>query len=692
MTHVTLPLGEWSPDLPALNNTGITVARNVVPLTPQSYGPLPDLAPFSGNRTAEPIPPLPSAPFGLYSFIDRNNNQHIFTGDSSHLYHFQTGDSAFQNVSGVTTHYTISDADVADAGSGYTAGDFVTLIWPTNGTTAQIAIDTVEPTVYHAATATLPTGGTLYTVGDVLTLVGGTFTTASVITVVSVDGGGVILTANFTTDGDYSVTPPNPVAVTGGTGSGATFTIDWLLDPISGSVLTSHIFTAGDYTSVPNSPAQVAGGTGDGLSFTVTTTVISTDAVTYHATAYNPWTLLGFGANSVLATSGDDPVQVMNLDTDNQFFDLNANRCPFAKYFCVARNFLILAHVTECSDGLLYPQRLHWSAIADAGTWPDLGSAEAAQLQSDAQDLRSDLGHIRGIGSNLQNADFLVLMDQGIYVGRYVGSPVIWDLQVVQGGSGCQVPRSLVINHGIAYYLSTEGFVAFDGAQQVPIGQNKIDQFLFNDPDDGADPNYLYLVQGSAHPTLRLIMWAYCGPDSNGVPNRILIYHTQLHRWTIARTDVAWLGRGLTTGFGMDSVDSLGNADTITPSFDDPYWSGGAPYLLAFDENFQVCSFSGPNLQAVIETQEAQPTAAKRSRLTSVRPLVDGSASSVAIGSRNRLEDAVTYAPDVSTNVWGETPQRVDARYLRGRVTIPAAAVWSHAEGVEVSFAPSSYR
>src|SRR5689334_2298078 len=41
-----LPFGEWSPDLPDFNNSGITVARNVVPLTPQSYAPLPSLVPF----------------------------------------------------------------------------------------------------------------------------------------------------------------------------------------------------------------------------------------------------------------------------------------------------------------------------------------------------------------------------------------------------------------------------------------------------------------------------------------------------------------------------------------------------------------------------------------------------------------------------------------------------------------------
>jgi hypothetical protein len=691
---VVLPFGEFTPDQPPLNNPGITVARNCVPLTKQSYGPLPSLAPFTGNRSINPIPPVPDEPFGLYSFIDRTSSEHIFTGSTSQLYHFKTGDSQFKNVSGVVTHYTLTQADIADAGQSYVAGDVVTVSWPTSFVTAQITIDSVNPIVYHASSATVPSGGTLYAVGDVLTLVGGTFVTASEITVDNVDGSGVIIDAHFSNagDDDYSIIPTNPISVTGGTGSGATFDVEFVLDATSASVVTSHVSRGGDYTNIPNDPAQVAGGAGTGLSFNLTMIATTTEAVTYHATSYNPFTMVGFG-NSIIATTGDDPPQVMNIDNDSQFSDLNTNRAPFAKYACVCRNFLVFAHLTECFDGTPYPQRLHWSAIGDAGTWPDLGSAEAAQLQSDAQDLRSDLGHIRGIASNLQAADMAIFLDQGVYTARYVGSPAIFDFQIAQGAVGCQVPRSIIINRGIAYYLGLDGWYAFDGTIPAQIGSEKIDNWFFNDPVDGLDPNYAYLTQGCADPTGNNVYWAYCGPDSNGIPNRLLIFNFNIARWSYARIDIAWLGRALSTGWSVDQLGQFSSSlDTLTPGLDDPYWSGGKPYLLAFNADNQVCTFSGPNLEATIETQEGQPTPSKRSRITSVRPLIDGSPSAVALGSRNRQEDAVTYTTDVTTNVWGEAPHRTDARYVRGRITIPEAAVWSHAEGVDLSFGPSTYR
>lgn len=73
---------------------------------------------------------------------------------------------------------------------------------------------------------TITSGGSGYSVNDVLTFTGGTFTTASQLTVTAVSSG-VITAVNITTNGLYTVVPVAPIAVTGGTGTGATFTVTW---------------------------------------------------------------------------------------------------------------------------------------------------------------------------------------------------------------------------------------------------------------------------------------------------------------------------------------------------------------------------------------------------------------------------------------------------------------------------------
>lgn len=72
------------------------------------------------------------------------------------------------------------------------------------------------------STATVSAGGTGYTVGDVLTIVGGTKATAATLTVATLSGSAVA-TVTVSNVGNYWTFPTEPVSVTGGTGSGATF-------------------------------------------------------------------------------------------------------------------------------------------------------------------------------------------------------------------------------------------------------------------------------------------------------------------------------------------------------------------------------------------------------------------------------------------------------------------------------------
>jgi len=88
---------------------------------------------------------------------------------------------------------------------------------------------------YAAVAAGIAGGGTGYAVGNTLTVAGGTFTTAAVLTVTAVSGG-VITGVNVTTPGAYSVLPANPVSVTGGAGSGASFHLFWAQTPASYTV------------------------------------------------------------------------------------------------------------------------------------------------------------------------------------------------------------------------------------------------------------------------------------------------------------------------------------------------------------------------------------------------------------------------------------------------------------------------
>jgi hypothetical protein len=80
--------------------------------------------------------------------------------------------------------------------------------------------------IMKVVAASVFVGGSAYSVGNVLTLSGGTASTAATLTVTSVSSG-AITGVSITNVGSYSVLPSNPVSVTGGDGTAASFTIAW---------------------------------------------------------------------------------------------------------------------------------------------------------------------------------------------------------------------------------------------------------------------------------------------------------------------------------------------------------------------------------------------------------------------------------------------------------------------------------
>jgi len=86
----------------------------------------------------------------------------------------------------------------------------------------------VEPQAATGVGAAIVAGGAGYSVGDTLTVVGGDAAIPVELTVTTVDGGGAVTGVQVSNTGRYTTPPTNPVSVTGGTGTLATFTIDFV--------------------------------------------------------------------------------------------------------------------------------------------------------------------------------------------------------------------------------------------------------------------------------------------------------------------------------------------------------------------------------------------------------------------------------------------------------------------------------
>jgi hypothetical protein len=83
----------------------------------------------------------------------------------------------------------------------------------------------VTPQDAQVTAAVAVVAGSGYAVGNVLTVVGGDYSINAELTVATVNGTGGILTVSISNAGSYNETPANPVSVTGGAGTLATFAL-----------------------------------------------------------------------------------------------------------------------------------------------------------------------------------------------------------------------------------------------------------------------------------------------------------------------------------------------------------------------------------------------------------------------------------------------------------------------------------
>jgi hypothetical protein len=83
----------------------------------------------------------------------------------------------------------------------------------------------VAPQEAAAFEVTVASGASGYTVGDTLSVVGGFSQITAELTVTTIGGSGAVTGVSISNAGAYTEIPTNPVTVTGGTGSGATFDI-----------------------------------------------------------------------------------------------------------------------------------------------------------------------------------------------------------------------------------------------------------------------------------------------------------------------------------------------------------------------------------------------------------------------------------------------------------------------------------
>jgi hypothetical protein len=335
----------------------------------------------------------------------------------------------------------------------------------------------------------------------------------------------------------------------------------------------------------------------------------------------------------------------------------------------VVNNFLVLGNLI--SDGVdgYQPNRIRWSGFNDPDTWgTNVGT------QADFQPMPDEGGPViavtgREIGTVFQR--------KCISRMQYVGTPNVFDFQVVESGRGAISTGSVCDIGNLVFFLADDGFYVWDGASATPIGTDRVDRWF----NSMLDHNRVDDIISGFDPVTRCVLWGFPRPAMPGIQT-IIAFSIGDQRWTSIEYPIQALGASQSLPTTLEDMPA---PDTFGGSFDDPAFAGKAPVLAGIDGNNTYGTFSGGALPATLTTGDYQSSPGSRSFVTSVRPIVDSSGVTIAVGERDQTTaNVVMWKDPVSLNRAGTTPQRNDGRYLRYKLEIPANDSWNRAVGLEV--------
>lgn len=377
-----------------------------------------------------------------------------------------------------------------------------------------------------------------------------------------------------------------------------------------------------------------------------------------------------------IAVDGTDEIQVIAMSAGTSFDDLaGASSFTGARYVARCRDVVVIGRWAS------NPQGVGWSDIESDTIW-GAGSADTRTMD--------DGGQIMGV---FGGESIIVLQERCIRLGIRTDYPLTFTFDKVSQDKGCLCEWASAQHENLLFFIGQDGFYQLTSGQELKaIGLEKVDRFFFAD----CDLNNLHRVVGAVDPVNKLWVISYPSVSGMGEPDSLMIYSWPLDRWAHARVACDMILPAMVqSSWHGDNVDSLlGFADDTDVLVDDPLFTGAGRLLLgAFTSDHELGFFNGDNLEATVDTGEAQLSQGQRSLVTGATPIVDGAAApSVTLGTRDNLGSSVAWGSPQGADEDGFCEFLKDARYHRFRITVAAGTDWNHIIGIEPEFKPSGER
>ena len=285
------------------------------------------------------------------------------------------------------------------------------------------------------------------------------------------------------------------------------------------------------------------------------------------------WRYCQFGDATIAANKAN----LLQATTSGSFADVASS--PQANCMDVAQGFVMLGDTTEATYGDS-PDRWWCSAIYDYTTWTPSVATQATTGR--LVDVPGKITAMKALGAN-----FIAYKDRAMFIGQYIGPPLVWQWTMIPGEIGCASQEAVVSIGTEHIFIGASDIYRFDGSRPVSIGDGIREWFFGN-----MNTTWRSNIQGLHDRKNATVYFFYPTQSSaSGQCDACLVYHYKTNKWGHMTIGIESVSDFQTASVSYDS--SPGIFDVQTQAFDSPVFSGGIYIPSLFNTSHVLSSLTG---------------------------------------------------------------------------------------------------
>lgn len=166
--------------------------------------------------------------------------------------------------------------------------------------------------------------------------------------------------------------------------------------------------------------------------------------------------------------------------------------------------------------------------------------------------------------------DVVAYKARSMFLGRYVGPPVVWSWQRIPGDIGCSGQESVVVVGSSHFFIGPADIYVYDGTVPRSIGA-PIRQWFFQSLNGSQRANII----GAADLARDLVYWYYPSVASTtGICDSCIVYNIRTNQWGRASQSIESAVEYASGAVTYDGLGTLYSTYDNLPNiaYDSPFW------------------------------------------------------------------------------------------------------------------------